>query len=369
MDKYLNKITCIDCLEGLKQLKDNSIDLIVIDPPYFNIMLQDHKGVQYDWDRFNSLEDYLSWIKELSLEIRRVLKDNGSFYIFADDKICAYIQVEIDKYFNLENSITWVKPNNMTIKGWNQYRMYAPITEKILFYSQKWDIDSGKLISDKIMQEHIAPRNKFAQYMLSEFQRAKNNGINVRKIVVEKLKLDSAMLNRWTEGFGSIIKKEHYLLLREYLNNEYLKAEYEDLKAEYEDLRRYFKPEKNYTDVWTFNIIGGKENVNHPTQKPIKIIERIIKTSSRPNDIVLDCFMGSGTTAVACKESGRNFIGFEISEEYCKIAEERLKSVNNKKLNEWFTTFPSIEKKTKEKQKEDSIPPTSKEVGILPKII
>ena len=346
----LNKIYNMDCLEGLKQLKDNSIDLIVTDPPYFNIMLKDHKGESFEWDKFDSMKDYINWIKEIALECRRVLKDNGSLYMFADDKVCAYIQVELDKYFNLENNITWVKPNNMTNKGWNEYRMYAPITERLLFYSQKWDIDSGKLISDKIMQEHIAPKNNFAKYLKEEFQRAKSNGINVRKIVIDKLKMDSAMLNRWTEGFGSIIRKEHYLLLREYLNNEYLKAEYEDLKAEYEylkaeyedlkaeyeDLRRPFNPRKNYTDVWTYNIIGGKENVNHPTQKPVNIIKRVIDTSSKQNSIVLDLFMGSGTTAVACKELGRNFIGFEISGEYCKIAEERLKKVNNKKLNEWF---------------------------------
>ena len=56
----------------------------------------------------------------------------------------------------------------------------------------------------------------------------------------------------------------------------------------------------------------------------------------RENDIILDIFMGSGTTAVACKELGRKYIGFELSKEYCDIAEKRLSKVNNKKLNDWF---------------------------------
>lgn len=339
----LNKIYNMDCLEGLKLLEDNSIDLIVTDPPYFNIMLKDHTGKSYDWDKFDSLESYIEWIKVISLECRRVLKDNGSLYMFADDKVCAYIQVELDKYFNLENNITWVKPNNMTIKGWDNFRSYAPITERLLFYSQKWDIDSGKLISDKILEENLKPNNNFAKYLKSEFERAKVTNKEISKLFPSRTGGLTGCVSNWLNG-DNIITKEQYLKVREYLNNEYLKAEYEDLKAEYEYLRRPFNPKKNFTDVWTFNIIGGKENVEHPTQKPIKIIQRIIETSSKENNIVLDLFMGSGTTAVVCKELGRDYIGFEISKEYCKIAEERLKKVNNKKLNQWFSETPAKSK-------------------------
>ena len=339
----LNKIYNMDCLEGLKQLEDNSIDLIVTDPPYFNIMLKDHKGESFEWDKFNSIEEYIKWIKTIALECRRVLKDNGSLYMFADDKVCAYIQVELDKYFNLENNIIWIKPNNMTIKGWNKYRMYAPITERLLFYSQKWDIESKKLISDKILKENLKPNNNFAKYLREEFKRANVTNKELSSLFPSKNGGLTGCVSNWLNG-DNIITKEQYIKIRNYLNNEYLKAEYEYLKAEYEYLkaeyeylRRPFNPRKNYTDVWTYNIIGGKENVKHPTQKPLKIIERIIDTSSKEGDIVLDLFMGSGTTAVACKELSRNFIGFEIKKEYCKLTRERLKKVNNKKLKNFFT--------------------------------
>lgn len=62
----------------------------------------------------------------------------------------------------------------------------------------------------------------------------------------------------------------------------------------------------------------------HPTQKPLKLIREIIKDYTQNGEIILDAFMGSGTTAVACKQLGRKFIGFEISPEYCKIANKRL---------------------------------------------
>jgi DNA modification methylase len=68
----------------------------------------------------------------------------------------------------------------------------------------------------------------------------------------------------------------------------------------------------------------------HPTQKPIKLMYRLIEKFTKKDEIILDCFLGSGTTAVACKMLGRNFIGIEISPEYCKIAEARLKAVPEK---------------------------------------
>jgi len=62
----------------------------------------------------------------------------------------------------------------------------------------------------------------------------------------------------------------------------------------------------------------------HPSQKPVKLIKKLLNKYSKKGDTILDPFLGSGTTAVACKELGRNFIGIEISKEYCKIAEQRL---------------------------------------------
>ena len=74
--------------------------------------------------------------------------------------------------------------------------------------------------------------------------------------------------------------------------------------------------------------IGDKQNYNHPTIKPLQFIKNFIINSSNENDIVLDCFAGSGTTLVASKELGRNYIGMEINEEYYKIALDRLNGVS-----------------------------------------
>ena len=330
----------MDALELLKCLEDKSINLVLIDPPYFNVMKTDWKQRKHEWDnQWKSLTDYISWISNIGKEIKRVLKDNGSFYIFADDKISAYVQVELDKIFTLLNCITWVKPNNLTIKGWNVYRSYAPITEKILFYSNEWDISSGKMIADKILDENLKPNNKFAQYLQEEFKRAKVSNKQIAKLFPSKTGGLTGCVSNWING-DNIITKEQYLKIREYLNGEYLKKEYEDLKKEYEDLRRYFNPKENFTDVWTFNIMGGKESLGvHPTQKPLAIIKRIIATSSKEGDIIVDCFSGTGTTALACKQLNRNFICCDNNQEYVDLANKRLEQ---SKLNggKFFSSQP-----------------------------
>ena len=90
------------------------------------------------------------------------------------------------------------------------------------------------------------------------------------------------------------------------------------LGGTYETKKKYYVSKSNVED---------KNLYEHPTIKPLNIIKNLIINSSNENDVILDCFMGSGTTAVACKELGRNFIGFEINKKYFQIAQDRLKGI------------------------------------------
>ena len=80
---------------------------------------------------------------------------------------------------------------------------------------------------------------------------------------------------------------------------------------------------KGISRLFTHNC--GKSKYGHPTEKPLEIIEKLILTASSEGDLIFDPFMGSGTTAAACKELNRNFIGCEIEAKYCEIAEKRLR--------------------------------------------
>ena len=107
-----------------------------------------------------------------------------------------------------------------------------------------------------------------------------------------------------------------------YKEYESLRQEYESLRQEYESLRYTHNLDTNHNNVWrSQERNNGKQ---HPTQKPIDLIERIIKTSSNQGDTVLDLFMGSGTTAVAAVNTNRHYIGFETDPKYFDIARQRL---------------------------------------------
>ena len=90
---------------------------------------------------------------------------------------------------------------------------------------------------------------------------------------------------------------------------------------------RYKSQMKNPTDVWRISMVSGnfEERTSHPAQYPEELIERIVLAGTNPGEIVLDPFMGSGTSAVVAKKLGRHYLGYEIEEEYCHIAEERIK--------------------------------------------
>jgi site-specific DNA-methyltransferase (adenine-specific) len=322
------KIINGDCLEVIKQIPDSSITLIVVDSPYYRIMLREHNGNRHDWDnQWDSFEDYLNWCRAWFLELKRILKNNGSLYIFQDDKLSAYFQIELEKIgFYLENNIIWVKPNNMTIKGWNIYTSYAPITERILFFSKQQrthnlenEFYSETIIAFKPIIEYMIEQKRLVKKLFGfktdeEFNQYINKKTDTKSVVSR---------HYFTYSQWVFPTKEIYERLQD-INNEVFKKEYEVFKKEYEVLLRYFEPKKNYTDVWTFNITSSSDKTFHPTQKPEKLIRRIIDTSSKEGDLCLDLFSGSGTTSVCCKQLKRKCIGIEISKEYCDIAKNRL---------------------------------------------
>lgn len=93
--------------------------------------------------------------------------------------------------------------------------------------------------------------------------------------------------------------------------------------------------------------VKDKDDFKHPTIKPIDLVKRHILHVTNDGDLVLDCFMGSGTTGVACKETGRDFIGIEINDEYFKIAEDRLKGITYQGQTSIFTDFEQLESELK----------------------
>lgn len=309
-EKPINNIVCCDCLEGMKQIKDNSIDLVVIDPPY-------NVGIA-DWD---IIDNYKIYLKSFIDELIRVLKPNKALYIFGNQHSISKVKEILDKEELLvfRSLIIWNKgvgipnPNNFT-----------NLHEQILYYI--------KGPNKKIL-------NIFGNYIKSRRIELNLHLKEIGTLCDEKwyhrgghLYFETGLV---TPTVAQYIKLKEVLKLDNtydiYFDNHFVfNLKSVGIKWKYEKDSRNKRGWKNCGDVWNIPQLSGtfKERLNHPTQKPLSIIKRIINVSSNEKDIILDCFMGSGTTAVACKQLGRDFIGFEISPEYCAIANKRLKQSN-----------------------------------------
>lgn len=249
-DDFINKIICGNCLEVLKEIPNDGVDLVLADPPYgisqknlkidrTNIQNRSlkrsgkkSKELNYDfgeWDHFENRDELLSWTEQWVKECFRILKNTGNFVSFFSKSEISYFEDILNKYGHVRQTIVWHKTNPV------------PQIFKVGFMS------SVEFLS-------WATKQKGAKHT-----------------------------------FNYQLGQHH-----------------------------------NFVET---PICMGKERTNHTTQKPIKVISWLVEYLSKKNDIILDPFIGSGTTAVTCKELGRRYIGIEISPEYCEIARNRIKAI------------------------------------------
>ena len=302
----LNKIYNMDCLEYMRTLPDKCVDLIIADPPYFEV-----KGkFDFIWDSF---EDYLEDVGKWAVECSRILKENGTLYWFGSSKRIAYSQIILDKYFGLVNNLVWEKAEADGMfgsTGSEQLRSYPNSTERILMYSKDvYNLTQCVYsIRDYIREEITKARGKV---FLKEINIALGTASNGGGVASACLSLDKAEPAMFT--------KEMYNKLRDWLNN---RKEYEYLRKEYEDLRRPFNNIYKSTEVIKERFVPTK--YKHDTVKPDKLITRLIETSSRKGDLVFVPFVGSGTECSMAQNLGRKYLGCELDKDYFEIASERL---------------------------------------------
>lgn len=305
--KVKSEVFNCDCMELMAKMPDKSVNLIICDGPYFKIC-----GKKFDW-AFKTMQDWINWHIKLRDEFERILADNGSLFVFGDDKNIAYLQIEFDKKFNLLNNIVYKKRSPITIKGIDNFNCFAPVTERILFY------DKGENKTGLEMIKKIMP-NPFAEYLREEFKKAKINNREIASLFPSASGGLTGCVSNWLNG-NNIMSKEQYLKVRNHLNNKYLRKEYEDLRKEYEDLRRIFNNKYRLTDVIDAKVHSGW----HPTIKDLSVIIKLIETTTKEGDLVFSPFIGSGTDRIASYDTKRNFVGCELDKEYFDLMEDRFK--------------------------------------------
>lgn len=242
----------MDCLDAMRRLRVNFIDLTVTSPPY---------NIGKEYESLLPLEDYLDWCQAWINEIYRLTNSEGAFWLNLG-------------YLEIPSKASAIPIPYLL---WNRSPFY-------LIQEVVWNYGAG-LHTKRL----FSPRNeKFLWYVKSD----QNYTFNLDEVRDKDVKYPNQKKNG---------------------------------KLKCNPLG------KNPSDVWQIPKVtsgqnrSSKERTPHPAQFPLDVVDRIIKACSNLNEIVMDPFMGSGTTAVAAIQNDRQVLGFEISEKYCDIAKRRIK--------------------------------------------
>ena len=282
-NKFRNKLILGDNLIELQKLPDESVDLIYLDPPFFSnktyevIWGDDGEKRSFD-DRFaGGIDHYISWLKIRVRQMHRVLKPTGSIFLHCDWHANAEIKVDVlNKIFgrnNFRNEIVW------------SYKRYT------------------------------AKSNKFQSLHDTIFWYSKTNNYKFNETREEYGEKSGKMDNHYKQDEDG----NWYRLQKR--------------KGE-EPYKIYLSEGKRVGDVWDLPIINAsaKERIGYPTQKPETLLQRIIEATTYEGDIVLDPFVGGGTTISVAERLNRKWIGIDQSVMAIKVSDLRLK----KRQNELF---------------------------------
>ena len=333
-------VYCGDNLEQLAKLPDGCVDLIYIDPPFnsnrnYEVFWGERKEKRAFEDRHASTQAYIDYMRPRCVELARVLKDTGSFYYHCDWHASHYVKVMLDQIFgenNFQNEIVWKRTS-----AHSSATRYGPVHDVIFFYTG----------GDKhTWNQTYQPYDE--EYLATFFEQKDNDGRRWKRMDLTGDGIRNGESGETWRGVDVTSKSRHWAIPRDAVN--LYKLESEGTLARLDELDaagaiHWPKKEggvprlKQYADtmpgvplqtVWTdirplHNL--SQERLGYPTQKPTALLERIIKASSNPNDIVLDAFCGCGTALVAAQNLGRQWIGIDVSPTACRVMAKRLRDV------------------------------------------
>mgnify|MGYP001558904075 CR=1 FL=1 len=314
-----------DNLSTLKTLLDDyagKVDLIYIDPPFAT-----NGHFKIGNDRANTISssnddeiaysdtligaDFLEFLRERLIFLRELLSERGSIYLHIDYKVGHYVKLVMDEVFgreNFRNDITRIKcnPKNFHRKA------YGNIKDLILFYSKSDDL----IWND--------PRIPFSDNDATRlFKKVDKDGRQYTTIPLHAPG-ETSNGNTGKEWRGQKPPKGRHWRTAPKILEDWDKQGLVEWSANGVPRKKIFLDEKNgkkTQDIWEFK---DPQYPNYPTEKSLDLLKFIVEASSNKNDLVLDCFCGSGTTLLAAQELGRRWIGIDKSEQAIRVAKKRL---------------------------------------------
>jgi len=301
-----------DALSLLEKFPNHSVSLILTDPPYHATKKQNIYGdTAFAHDRH-----YLEWMGRFASEWRRILKLNGSLFCFCDSSMAARLEVLLSERFNVLSHIVWTKPNDPGFDGWKgkmkkeALRQWYPHSERILF-------------AEPAVEGNLR-RSPFGHFLRTMRQKA---GLTMHQLTAAigahgKVNHGGAVSN-WEAGRNTPSREQYDKLCKALINTGKVKS-----MPPYEDVIRVFKVDgsREFTDVWTFPSVRPYKG-KHPAEKPLALLEHAIEATTYPGDLVLDCFGGSGNTALAALNLKRHAISIEIESKWAAQIASRVQAL------------------------------------------
>lgn len=300
-----------DSLEILKKLPDHSVALILTDPPYHSTKKKNITGDT----AFGNDEAYVQWMGLFAKEWKRILKYNGSVFCFCASQMAARLEIQFSDEFNILSQIVWTKPNEPGYDGWKQkmkkeaLRQWYPHSERIIFMEPAYE---GNLFKTYF-------GNKLKQWR----KEAKISSNYLAEVTKSYGKVNhGGAVSNWEAGRNIPSKEQYNNIITALMET----GKFAELPA-YEDMIRPFNVNGTieFTDIWNFSNVRQYRG-KHPAEKPQDLLTHAITASTYEGDIILDCFGGSGATAVAAKRAHRRCISIEIEKKWSKYAADRLEN-------------------------------------------
>ncbi len=327
----MNQLILGDNLEIMRKMDSESIDLIYLDPPFFSnrnyeVIWGDKGEIRSFEDRWSGgIEHYIEWLYERVAEMHRLLRPTGSIYLHCDWHADAYIRVYIlDKIFgesNFRNHIVWKRAD--TIKAnYNQGKTeFDCNTDTLFFYSKSTEF-SFNIEFKPYTEDYIS---NFYKYIEPETGRK-------YQLISMIAPGGASKGNPYYEVMGI---KRYWRYTKEKMNelirnNKVVQTKPGNVprRKQYLDEGKGVPVQTLWDDIKALHS-NSKERIGYPTQKPEKLLERIIKASSNEEDIVLDPFVGGGTTVAVADRLNRRWIGIDQSVQAIKVSEMRLYKQQN----------------------------------------
>ena len=336
----MNRLVLGDNLEIMKSMENESVDLIYLDPPFFSnrnyeIIWGDEGETRSFEDRWSGgIEQYISWLKERVEQMYRLLKPTGSVFLHCDWHANAEIKVDImNKLFgrnNFRGEIVWKRHN-----AHNDARKKLAVLKDTIWYYSKSEIFTYNPVYAAFDRDdnHYNLEDENGKYFLGDLTAPNTrkgesgsewNGINptdkgrswaVPNVIVENLAGIEAVEMLTVQEKLDLLNKNGFIVFS---------------KNGIPSVKRYENMSKGKLigDFWDDikNISVSKERIGYPTQKPEKLLERIIKMASNEEDLVLDPFVGGGTTIAVADKLKRRWIGIDQSVAAVKVSDLRLRS-------------------------------------------